>query len=128
MVFMRDKNCKIPLEKDIHFFEILQVFMEKIDEKYYYNNEDLLNILLVIGKKYNELKKSAYVGVQEDFGFFNKIIFNPDILIKFNLRLQKKYFEEIKFFLVLIPFKKINKFLLLLSKKYSTNEIEKDEY
>ena len=128
VVFFKDKNCKIPLEKDIHFFEILQVFMEKIDEKYYYNNKELLIILLVIGKKYNELKRSKLIKIQENSGFFISIIFNPDIMIKFNLQLQKKFFEEIKFFLILFPFKKINKFLLLLSQKYTNNEIEKDEY
>jgi len=127
-VFMKNKNCKIPLEKDIHFFEILQIFLEKIDEKYYNNNEDLLNILLSIGRKYSELKKSKLIKVQEGSGFFINIIFNPDIMIKFNLQLQKKFFEEIKYFSVLIPFNKINKFLLLLSQKYTNNEMEKDEY
>ena len=57
MVFTKEKNCKIPFEKDIHFFDTLQIFMEKIDEKYYYNNRELFNILLNIAKKYNELKK-----------------------------------------------------------------------
>ena len=40
IVFTKEKNCKIPLEKDNNFFDILQIFLEKIDEKYYYNNID----------------------------------------------------------------------------------------
>ena len=128
MVFTKEKNCKIPLEKDIHFFETLQFFMEKIDEKYYYNNGELLNVLLNIAKKYNELKKLKLIGINEKTGFYINIFFNPDILIKFNLQLQKTYFEDIKNFCSLFPFKSISKFLLLLSQKYENNEIEKDNY
>ena len=87
-VFSRkDKNCRIPIEKDVNFFFILQTFMEKIDEKYYYDNEELLIILINIGKKYNELVKSNLIQIQEILGFFINIIFSPDIIMKFNLDL-----------------------------------------
>ena len=124
-VFAKDKNCKIPLQKDIHFFNTLQIFMEKIDENFYYNNIELLNIILNIGKKYNELNLSK---IKENNSFFINIIFNPDIIIKFNLELQKIFFEEIKSFQMLMPFNKINNFLTLLSQKYKKDEIEKNKY
>ena len=128
-VFSRkDKNCRIPIEKDVNFFYILQTFMEKIDEKYYYDNEELLIILINIGKKYNELVKSNLIQIQEILGFFINIIFSPDIIIKFNLDLQKKFFEKIKSFSVYMPVVKINKILILLSQKYKDDEIEKNEY
>ena len=128
IVFSRDKNCLLPLQQDINFFKSLQIFLERIHEKYYYNNEELLNCLLNIGKKYNELKDSKPDEIKEENGFFISIFFNPDIIIKFSLSLQKKYFESIKCFKVLPPFNKINKFLLLLSQKYQNNETEKEEY
>ena len=120
-VFTKEKNCKIPLEKDNNFFDILQIFLEKIDEKYYYNNIDLLNIFLNITKKYNESKT---IEKNHKINFF----FNPEIIIKFNLQLQKTYFEEIKNFSLISPLKYISKFLLLLSQKYQKNEIEKNNY
>ena len=120
-VFTKEKNCKIPLEKDNNFFDILQIFLEKIDEKYYYNNIDLLNIFLNIAKKYNESKT---IEKNHKINFF----FNPEIIIKFNLQLQKTYFEEIKNFSLISPLKYISKFLLLLSQKYQKNEIEKNNY
>ena len=120
-VFTKEKNCKIPLEKDNNFFDILQIFLEKIDEKYYYNNIDLLNIFLNIAKKYNESKT---IEKNHKINFF----FNPEIIIKFNLQLQKTYFEEIKNFSLISPLKYISKFLLLLSQKNQKNEIEKNNY
>ena len=120
-VFTKEKNCKIPLEKDNNFFDILQIFLEKIDEKYYYKNIDLLNIFLNIAKKYNESKT---IEKNHKINFF----FNPEIIIKFNLQLQKTYFEEIKNFSLISPLKYISKFLLLLSQKNQKNEIEKNNY
>ena len=117
-----DRNCFISLKKDINFFRVLSLFMEKIDGKYYQDNNELLDIIIYIGNMYYNLKKL--------FGnvFFNNIVSNPNIIIKFNLNLQKKYIEGIRPFLFLIPIKRINRLLLLLSNKYTNDEIEKDRY
>ena len=124
IVFTKEKNCKIPLEKDNNFFDILQIFIQKIDEKYYYNNIELLNLFLNIAKRYNELFESKAIEKSNKINFF----FNPEIIIKFNLQLQKTYFEEIKNFSFISPLKYISKFLLLLSQKYQKSEIEKNNF
>ena len=123
-----DRNCLIPLKKEIHFFRTLSLFMEKIDDKYYQGNFELLNMIESIGSMYIQLKKLNVIKLLEITGYFTNIIFNPDIIIKFNLLLQRRYIEGISSFIILIPFKKIHRFLLLLSKKYTHDEIEKDEY
>ena len=128
IVFSSKKNCYNSLQKENHFFKSLKIFLEKIDEKYYYNNEKLLNILLGIGKKFDDLKESKGIEMKDITRFFINIFFNPNITIKFSLKLQKKLLKEIKSFKVLVPFKQINQFLLLLSRKYKNNEIEKDSY
>ena len=122
------RNSKLSMENDIDFFPSLEIFMKRIDEKYYYNNDKLLEILLNIAKIYNDLKKSKYINTKENFGYFANIIFNPEIIIKFNLNLQKKLFDRFKNFHILMDSEVINKLLILLSQKYTKNETEKNEY
>ena len=128
LVFIeKEKNCILALNKEINFFEILGIFMEKIDEKFYYDNEELLNILISIGKNFDMMKISKAINEEESSIFFINVIFNPKIIIKFSLFLLIQYFEKIQKFSVLIPFNKINKLLILLSNKYTNNEIEKSK-
>ena len=122
------RNSKLSMENDVDFFPSLEIFMKKIDEKYYYNNEKLLEILLNIAKIYNDLKKSKYIHIKENFGYFANIIFNPEIIIKFNLDLQKKLFDKFKSFHILMDSVVIIKLLILLSQKYTKNETEKNDY
>ena len=122
------RNSKLSMENDVDFFPSLEIFMKKIDEKYYYNNEKLLEILLNIAKIYNDLKKSKYIHIKENFGYFANIIFNPEIIIKFNLDLQKKLFDKFKSFHILMDSVVIIKLLKLLSQKYTKNETEKNDY
>ena len=122
------RNSKLSIENDIDFFPSLEIFLKRIDEKYYYNNDKLLEILLNIAKIYNDLKKSKYINIKEKSGYFANIIFNPEIIIKFNLNLQKKLFEKFKSFHILMDSEVINKFLILLSQKYTKNETEKNDY
>ena len=123
-----DRNCLISLKKDIHFFRTLSLFMEKIDDKYYQDNYELLDMIISIGKMYNNFRMLNNIKLLDISGFFPNIIFNPDIIIKFNLSLQKNYIKEIKAFVILIPIRIINRLLLLLSKKYTNDEIEKDTF
>ena len=124
----RRKNAILPLKKEITFFDSLQLFMEKIDSKYYYDNEDLLKSLINISNYYNQLKTKKVIEYKENNGFFNNILFNPTIIMKFNLTLQEKLIKEIGNYSILIPCVKINKLLLLLSQKYSSDEFEKSTY
>ena len=122
------RNCKLSMTNDIDFFPSLEIFMKRIDQKYYYNNDKLLEILLNIAQIYNDLKKSRFINTKEDIGFFINIIFNPEIILKFNLDLQKILFQKIKDFHILMDSENINKFLILLSQKYSKNETETNGY
>ena len=123
-----DRNYFIALKKDIHFFRTLSLFMKKIDDKYYQDNYELLDMILSIGNYYNNLNKQNNNRILENNGFFSNIFFNFDIIIKFNLSLQKKYIEKFKAFGIKIPIKIINRLLLLLSKKYTNDELEKDRF
>ena len=124
----RKKNAILPLKKEITFFETLQLFMEKIDTKYYYDNENLLKTLLNIANYYNQLKTKKIIELKENNGFFNNILFNPTLIMKFNLSLQEKLIKEIENYSILIPYPRINKLLLLLSQQYSSDEFEKSKY
>ena len=124
----RKKNALLPLKKENSFFETLQLFMEKIDSVYYFDNENLLQILLNIANYYNLLKKKKITELKENSGFFTNILFNPLIIMKFNLSLQQKLLKQIINYSLLIPFSSINKLLLLISQKYSNDEIEKNGY
>ena len=124
----KSRNSKLSMTNDIDFFPSLEIFMKRIDEKYYYNNDKLLEILLNIAQIYNDLKKSKFINTKEDSGYFVNIIFNPEIIIKFNLDLQKILFQKFKDFHILMDSENINKFLILLSQKYSKNETETNGY
>lgn len=124
----RIKNALLPLKNELSFFESLQLFMTKIDSKFYDSNEDLLNKLISIANYYDELKIKKFIGFKENSGFFTNILFNPVIIMKFNLNLQIKLIKKIGYYQVPIPFENINILLLLLSQKYMNNEIEKNNY
>ena len=129
VIFMtRKKNALLPLKKEFLFFETLQLFLEKIDIKYYYNNEQLLKELINIAIYYDELKMKKYIEFQEKSGYFPNIFYNPNIIMKFNLNLQEKFLKSIENFSIFLPFEKINKLLLLLSEKYPNDEMEKCGY
>jgi hypothetical protein len=86
----RKKNALLPIKKEISFFETLQLFMEKINSIYYYDNENLLQILINIANYYNLLKTKKIIELKENSGFFTNILFNPLIIMKFSLSLQQK--------------------------------------
>ena len=121
-------NCGLSLTKDINFFPSLSIFMKKIDEKYYDDNEQLLEKLINIGKIYSDLIKSGVIDIKQTIVYFTYILFNPEIIIKFNLDMQKIIFSKLQAFEVYMPCKLNNRFLILLSQKYPKNEIEKNEY
>ena len=120
------------------FLQSLQLFMELIDGKFYQNDDDILNSLLNIGKNiyincfsYNKKKIDKYSY------FYTYILFNPNIVIKFNLaqiELLWKFFEQSKktsikikssdFKRCFMTFDQINKFLVLLSDKYNKSKKE----
>ena len=122
------KNSLLPLRKETTFFESLQLFLEKIDSKYYYNNENLLINLINIANYFNELKTMKIIESKEKCGYFMNILFDPKIIIKFDLNLQEKLLKQIDIYSVFIPAEKINLWLLLLSHKYEDNELEKSSY
>lgn len=125
----REKNSLLPIKKETSFFGSLQLFMEKIDKKYYYDNEILLKILLNISSNYyNILIIKKMIKLKENSGFLTNILFNPYIIMKFNLCLQQLLFKEINDYSIEIPFENINILLLLLSKEYKNDEIEKNKY
>ena len=124
----RIKNALLPLKNEISFFESLQLFMQKIDSKFYDNNENLLNKLISIANYYDELKIKKVIELKENSGYFTNILFNPVIIMKFNLNLQIKLIKQISNYQVPIPFEDINILLLLLSQKYMNDEIEKNNY
>ena len=124
----RRKNALIPLKKEYLFFETLQLFLEKIDIKYYYDNENLLNKLIDIANYYDELKKKKSIEFQEKSGFFQNIFYHPNIIMKFNLSLQEKFLKSIENFSIFVPVENMNKLLLLLSEKYPNEEMEKSGY
>ena len=91
------------------FFESLQLFLENIQEKYYQNNDDILLILIDIGKyvfEYCKQKTSSensylnsYHSNDNLYNYFRYILFYPKIVLKFSLVQQNKiwnFFEEIK--------------------------------
>ena len=121
-------NCRLSLSKDINFFPSLSIFMKRIDEKYYNDNEQLLKKLINIGKICSNLIESKIIDVKQGIGYLNYILFSPEIIIKFNLDMQKILFEELKKFYIYMPCKSNIKFLILLSRKYPKNEIEKNDY
>ena len=124
----KKKNALLPLQKEKSFYESLRLFMEKIDKIFYYDNEGLLKILLNIANYYNELLKQKIITIKESSAFFLNILFNPEIIIKFNLSLQEKLINTISDYSVVIHIDSINKLLLLLSKEYKNEEIEKNKY
>ena len=124
----RIKNALLPLKSELSFFESLQLFMQKIDSKFYDDNENLLNKLISIANYYDELKIKKVIELKEKSGYFTNILFNPVIIMKFNLNLQIKLIKQIGNYQVPIPFEDINILLLLLSQKYMNDEIEKNNY
>ena len=129
VIFMnRKKNAILPIKKETTFFESLQLFMEKIDSKYYSDNENLLKTLINIANYYNQLKINKIIEFKENSGFFNNILYNPILIMKFNLSLQEKLLKEIENYSILIPSSNINKLLLLLSQRYTNDELEKNGY
>ena len=124
----RRKNALLPLKKEFLFFETLQLFLEKIDIKFYYDNEKLLCKLIDIANYYNDLKKEKRIEFKEKSGFFQNIFYNPCIIMKFSLILQEKFLKSIENFSIFIPIENINKLLLLLSEKYPNEEMEKSGY
>ena len=118
------------------FMQSLQLFLELIDEKFYQKDDDILNSLLNIGRYvYSDIVKT--MRHEKSYYFFHYILFDPNIIIKFNLAQQEilwKFFEQgknQKFRVSKSDIKKcfmsieqINKFFILLSDKYITVEKE----
>ena len=86
-------------------FESLQLFLENIDEKYYQNNNDILETLIKIGKYIFEYCKKKTSSTLDNYynenksNYFKYILFYPKIVLKFSLEQQNKiwnFFEEIK--------------------------------
>ena len=55
--YNKQKNSLLSLRKETFFFESLQLFLEKIDSKYYFDNENLLITIVNIAYHFNELRK-----------------------------------------------------------------------
>ena len=125
---MINKNNYIDIVKDNNsfqsniFFQILQLFLEMIDEKYYQKDDDVLESLLNIGK---QIYKNIF-NIEKAYYYFS-FLFNPIIINKFNLTQQEKLWkvfdqdkeQELKikisdFKKCFVPFKQINNFFILL--------------
>ena len=110
------------------FLQTLQLFLEMIDEKYFQEDDDIVNSLLNIGK---QIITNPFQKIEKSQNYFSHILFSQNIIIKFNLAQQHKlweFFEEIleqeseidisylkKCFL---SFEQMSKFFVLLSDKY----------
>ena len=114
------------------FLQSLQLFMELIDEKFYRKDNDIINCLINIGKSIYFNLFYPYSNRFDKFSYFyTYILFNPNIIIKFNisqiellwkfLEQSKKLNAKVKVFDVrrcFMTWDQINKFLILLSDKY----------
>ena len=113
------------------FFEVLQLFLEIIDEKYYQIDNEILNSLINIGKAIFKYCSQKETNDKEIFIYFKYILFYPKIIIKFNLSQQEllwNFFEVIKtsennfnysyYKKLFMSFEQMNNFFLLLSHKY----------
>ena len=122
------------------FFESLQLFLQLIDEKYYQFDNEILNSLLNIGKSIFKYCRGKEKNNKEIYYYFKYILFDPIIVIKFNLSQQDilwNFFETIKtsdnifsnsdYKKCFMSFEKMNKFFLLLDQKYKNRPSLKKE-
>ena len=121
----KTKNCLNSCKYETDFFETLKIFLEKLNEKFYtLNNNDkqILESLISIGTYFSDLVSQNILVEDEPLFFFDNILFNPIILMKFSFESQKKL---IKFFIeiqkknpnLIISMSQINKLLMTISKK-----------
>ena len=134
------------------FFKSMQIFLENINDKFYNKNDNIVDILLNIGKyiykfcKDNENKINIENG--NVFYFFKFLLFTPKIIIKFSLEQQNKiwnFFEDEKIIpkkdskyinfsginlsyckKCFINFLQLNTFILLFNKKYPDEFLSPD--
>ena len=134
------------------FFTSIQLFLENINEKFY-KNEEIINILLNIGKYvYNYCKDYEniiiYDKIKNPFIYFKSILFCPKLVLKFSLEQQNKiwnFFEDVKIIpkkesktynftginlsfckKCFISFFQLNTFILLFNKKYKNEFLSPD--
>ena len=134
-------SLKIPVysnKNNLTFYDSLQLFFELIPEKYYRKDDKILKSSINIGKFVYKLSKLKNVSNDDIniYEFFKKILFNPKLIMKYNLKEQNilwNFFEEIKnnkedseqlfdysdYRKCFMSFDNINKLLVLLSKKYA---------
>jgi hypothetical protein len=117
------------------FLETLQLFLSLIDEKYYQQDNDILNSLLNIGKSIFKYCRGKEKNNKEIYYYFKYILFEPNIAIKFNLLQQEilwNIFDELKssnnnifsnsdYKKCFMSIENLNIFLLLLNKKYKND-------
>ena len=116
------------------FFESLQLFLKLIDEKYYQQDNEILNSLLIIGKSIFKYCRGKDKNNKEMYNYFKNILFNPYIVIKFNLSqldILWNFFQSLKtsenifsnsyYKKCFMSFDNLNLFLSLLTQKYKNN-------
>ena len=126
-------------------FESFQLFFENIEEKYYQNNDDILLILVNIGKYIFEYCKKKFSSFEYSvlnesmYNYFKYILFYPKIVLKFSLEQQNKIWNFFKHFKnvkekkskniendnniiyykkCFLSFSELNNFILLFNEKY----------
>ena len=134
LVLINKKNCleQINIGNFFHndtFFQILHLFLELIDQKFFQKDNDILNSLLNIGRYiysffFQKMNKNKT-------NFFEYILFSPDIIIKFNLEQQDllwNFFDQGKnqefkvnisdFKKIFMSFHNLNTLVIKLNEKY----------
>ena len=119
------------------FFETLQLFLSLIDEKYYQQDNEILNSLLNIGKTIFKYCRGKEKNNKEIYNYYKYILFNPNIVIKYNISQQDNlwnFFENLKTSNIIysnsdykkcfMSIENLNTFLLLYNKKYKNDIIK----
>ena len=119
------------IEKNKLFLESLQLFLELIDEKYYQQNDEILNTLINIGKYlYDNIDKiTNNSGIIEShyYDYFKYILVYPKLILKYSLKQQNilwNFYYTLKdyrkFFM---SFDALGNFMILFSKKYNNESL-----
>ena len=134
------------------FFKSMQIFSENINDKFFYNKDYIVDILLNIGKYIYKFCRNneKIINIENNyiFYYFKFLLFTPKIIIKFSLEQQNRiwnFFEDVK----IIPKKdskyinfsginfsyckkcfinilQLNTFILLYNKKYPDEFLSPD--
>ena len=134
------------------FFKSMQIFLENINDKFFYKKDHIVDILLNIGKYIYKFCRDneKVINIENNyiFYYFKFLLFTPKIIIKFSLEQQNRiwnFFEDVK----IIPKKdskyinfsginfsyckkcfinilQLNTFILLYNKKYPDEFLSPD--